>query len=190
MFAASDLALHFVNRWGEDLIFWQRQGEGCATLLHSDLDWEPRCIWPEALRVNSLRVLGSVPMVADVILDKEELIWMAACFGATDWARKPLPGNEPTEAGTGYRGEYGFSARIGWPSTKMTLHRELVTAKKLVAGDRIYWLSRHWAERGRLVSEVWESAEMPGAICIRFDQLMLGDTFWPDERFARRKQEH
>ncbi|MFI6321711.1 DUF4365 domain-containing protein [Nonomuraea sp. NPDC050556] len=188
-FEASDLVVHFVNRWGEDLIFWQRQAEGFATLLHSDLDWEPRCIWPEALRVTNLRVIGPVPMVADVILDEAELMWLTACFEATGWARRPLPDREPAERGAADRGEYGFSARVGWPSAKVTSRRELVTAKELVAGERIYWLSQRWNERGRLVSEVWESVEAPGAVCVRFDQLMMADTFWPAERFARRRRE-
>ncbi|MFG1617435.1 DUF4365 domain-containing protein [Nonomuraea wenchangensis] len=182
-FGTSDVVMHFVNALGEDLIFWQRRGEGYATLLHSDLDWEPRCIWPEVLRFTS-----AVPVVADTILDKAEAFWLAACFEATDWARKPLPGCEP-EAGTRGRGEYGFSARVGWPSDRLTSRRELVTAKELVAGDRIYWLSQRWKERRRLVSEVWKSTEVLGAVCVRFDQLMLGDTFWPDERFARLKRE-
>jgi hypothetical protein len=184
-FGASDIVLHFVNIHGEDLIFWQRQGEGYATLLHSDLDWEPHCIWPEALRFTSL-----VPMVGDIILEKAEAYWLAACFGATEWARMPLPGNEPAEAGTEERGEYGFSARIGWPSDRLTSRREIVTAKELVAGDRIYWLSRRGKERGRLVSEVWKSTRVPGAICVRFDQLTLGDTFWPNERFVRLKRKN
>ncbi|MET9342686.1 DUF4365 domain-containing protein [Nonomuraea sp. NPDC003804] len=189
-FGASDLVMHFVNRWGEDLIFWQRRGEGYARLLHCDLDWEPRCIWPEVLRfTSSFRSIGAAPTVADVILNMAEAFWLAACFEATDWAREPLPGHEPAEAGTGIRGEYGFSARVGWPSDKLTPRRELVTAKELVAGDRIYWLSQRWKERGRLVSEVWDSTEVPGAVCVRFDQLMLGDTFWPDERFARLNRE-
>lgn len=183
-FGPSDAVMHFVNRHGEDLIFWQRQGEGYATLLHSDLGWEPRIIWPEALQFDTrLGLPGAVPTVGDVILNSAEALWLAACFEATDWAREPLP--EQESAGTGSRGEYGFSARVGWPSSRLTARRELVTAKELVAGDRIFWLSRHWRERGRLVSEVWKSVDVPGAVCVRFDQLMLGDTFWPDEPFAR-----
>lgn len=185
-FGASDLVMHFVNRWGEDLIFWQRRGEGYATLLHSDLGWEPRCIWPEALRLTgSFQQVGPVPVVADIILDMTEALWLAACFEATEWAREPLPGREQVEA----RAEYGFSARVGWPSDRLTSRRELVTAQELVAGDRIYWFSQRWKERGRLVSEVWESTKVPGAVCVRFDQLALGDTFWPDERFARLKRD-
>lgn len=187
-FAASDVVMHFVNSCDEDLIFWQRQGEGYATLLHSDLDWEPECIWPEVLRFNASLGAHRTAGVAGVILDQAEALWLAACFEATDWARKPLPAQEPAEPRTTARGEYGFSARVGWPSTELTSRRELVTAKELVAGDRIYWFSRYWNERGRVVSEVWESVDMPGAVCVRFDELMLGDTFWPDERFARLKR--
>ncbi|MGW0595425.1 DUF4365 domain-containing protein [Streptosporangium sp. NPDC002607] len=85
-------------------------------------------------------------------------------------------------------GEYGFSARVGQPSTRLTSRREVVSARHLVAGDKIYWLSRHGNERGRLISDIWKSEETPGAICIRFEQQSLGDTFWPAEQFARAKQ--
>ncbi|TDB82716.1 DUF4365 domain-containing protein [Actinomadura sp. KC216] len=188
-FGGTDIVMHFVNRWGEDLIFWQRRGEGYSTLLHSDLDWQPQCIWPEALQFNTtLRTLGSTPTIANVILDTAEAFWLVACFEATGWAREPLPGRDIGARDTADRGEYGFSARIGSPSNRLTSQRELVAAKELIAGDRIYWLSRHWNERGRLVSEVWDSVDTPGAICVRFDQLLLGDTFWPDEPFARSKR--
>jgi hypothetical protein len=188
-FGVSDIVMHFVNHWGEDLIFWQRRGEGCATLLHSDLGWEPECIWPEALRFYAAkRFPGVAPRVGDVILNTAEAFWLAACFEATVWARAPLHGREPAAPDIGDRGEYGFAARVGRPSSRLTPRRQLVTAKELAAGNRIYWLSRHGNERGRLVSEIWESVETPGAICVRFDQLLLGDTFWPDERFARLKQ--
>ncbi|WP_346047929.1 DUF4365 domain-containing protein [Actinomadura chokoriensis] len=52
-FEASDIVLHFVNEHGEDLVFWQRQGEGYATLLHSDLDWRPEFIGPETLHFDT-----------------------------------------------------------------------------------------------------------------------------------------
>lgn len=46
-FGPSDIVQHHVNVYGEDLIFWQRRGEGFATLLHSDLDWHPEHFGPE-----------------------------------------------------------------------------------------------------------------------------------------------
>jgi hypothetical protein len=36
------------------------------------------------------------------------------------------------------------------------------------------------------VSAVWDSEDTPGAVCVLFDQLMLGDTFWPGELFVRK----
>jgi hypothetical protein len=68
----------------------------------------------------------------------------------------------------------------------MSSHRERVSAYKLRPGDRIYWLSRYGNERGRAVSAVWDSEDTPGAVCVLFDQLMLGDTFWPGESFVRK----
>ncbi|WP_346047930.1 hypothetical protein [Actinomadura chokoriensis] len=85
-------------------------------------------------------------------------------------------------------GEYGFSARVGRPSARLTPRREIVPARKLAPGDTVYWLSRHGNERGRRVSEVWWSEETVGAVCVLFDGLSLGDTFWPGEKFARKKQ--
>ncbi|MEU0185445.1 DUF4365 domain-containing protein [Streptomyces sp. NPDC006207] len=99
-FGSSDLVRHFVNDCGEDLIFWQRRGEQFATLLHSDLDWEPQRIAPNMLRFgalasglspdelpDSLRGLAGVPTVGDVILDLAEAMWLGACFSATEWSR-------------------------------------------------------------------------------------------------------
>jgi hypothetical protein len=85
-------------------------------------------------------------------------------------------------------GEFGFSSRVGEPSTRLTPQRETTPAKELKAGDRIYWLSRFGNERARHVSAVWDSNDTAGAVCILFDQLSLGDTFWPGELFARRRQ--
>lgn len=91
-FEASDIVLHFVNEHGDDLVFWQRQGEGYATLLHSDLDWEPEFIGPEMLHLDTslgLRGVGRVPTVGDTILNPGEALWLAACFESTEWARRP-----------------------------------------------------------------------------------------------------
>jgi len=102
-FDPSDLVLHFINIHGEDLIFWQRRGERFATLLHSDLDWEPQRITPDMLRFFGgltarykldelpewMRAFANVPTVGDIILDEDEAMWLAACFGASRWARDP-----------------------------------------------------------------------------------------------------
>lgn len=82
--------------------------------------------------------------------------------------------------------EHGFNARVGRPSTRRSSNREIVPAFKLRPGDRIYWLSRHGNERGRKVSVVWDSEDTPGTVCVLFDHLRLGDTFWPEERFVRK----
>lgn len=101
-FDPSDVVQHFINEYGEDLIFWQRQGEAHATLLHSDLDWESEPITPESLRFSGgltdrfgsedavpdgLKSLVAVPTVGDVILNMPEAVWLTACFAATHWAR-------------------------------------------------------------------------------------------------------
>ena len=286
-FGPSDLVQHHVNVHGEDLIFWQRRGEGFATLLHSDLDWHPEHIGPEHFHPDGRPdLLPGVPVVADTILSTAEAQWLAACFDAAQWARQPAADAPPLHTNLDARdnyvarrvehhlwvdpdsltrsiqefradttvdhdlisivtelesdaeaygealskpwremsdrarrlvtiylvkdvhvgspalpideqfrivwrcprptAEYGFGARIGQPSTRRSANRELVRARELRPGDRIYWLSRHGNERGRTVSAVWDSEDTPGAVCVLFDQLMLGDTFWPGERFARK----
>ncbi|WP_460718363.1 DUF4365 domain-containing protein [Nocardia heshunensis] len=286
-FGPSDIVQHHVNVFGEDLIFWQRRGEGFATLLHSDLDWYPEHIGPEHFHPNGRPgLLPGMCVVADKILSKAEAQWLAACFDAAQWARNPTADNPPlhtnidarhiyvarrvehhlriepdsltrsiqvlrTEAATDHdlaaittelesdadaytealskswremsekarrlvtfylvkevrvglpalpideqfriiwrcprpTWEYGFDARVGQPSTRMTSARHRVSAFELRPGDRIYWLSRHGNERGRTVSAVWDSEDKPGTVCVLFDQLTLGDTFWPEESFVRK----
>jgi uncharacterized protein DUF4365 len=286
-FGPSDIVQHHVNVHGEDLIFWQRWGEGFATLLHSDLDWHPEHIGPEHFHpAGRPGLLPGTSVVRDTILSTAEAHWLAACFDAAQWARKPAVDDPPlhtnidardnyvarrvehhlriepdalprsiqelrTETATDHdlatiatelesdakayaealskpwremsdkarrlvtfylvkevrvgspalpideqfriiwrcprpAGEYGFGARVGQPSARMSSHREFVSAFKLRPGDRIYWLSRHGNERGRNVSAVWDSEDMPGTVCVLFDQLMLGDTFWPGELFVRK----
>ncbi|MFI6218817.1 DUF4365 domain-containing protein [Nocardia brasiliensis] len=286
-FGPSDIVQHHVNVFGEDLIFWQRQGEGFATLLHSDLDWYPEHFGPEHFYPNGRPgLLPDMCVLVNKILSKAEAQWLAACFDAVQWARKPAvdvsplhtsieardnyvdrrighrlrvePSSLPrsiqalrTEIATDHdlaaiaaelesdadayaealskpwremsdkalrlvtfylvkevqvglpalpideqfrivwrcprpTGEYGFDARVGQPSTRMTSRRQLVSALELRPGDRIYWLSREGNERGRNVSAVWDSEDKPGTVCVLFDQLMLGDTFWPEELFVRK----
>jgi hypothetical protein len=289
-FGPSDSVLHFINEYGEDLIFWQRRGEGYATLLHSDLDWEEQYISPEDLHADASLGGGlSTPIVGDAIINSSEATWLAACFNVTEWVRKPVlddeaPATRP-EVRANYvaqkiehrlniepdalaksvdlfreetntdtevlaevaaleadfavsreiesapwremspearrlaslylvrrvivgepslpiskqfdiiwrskrRWEYGFSARVGKPSIHLTSQREIAEAAELEVGDRIYWLSRFGNERARSVSEVWRSADTPGAVCILFDKLSLADTFWPGEMFARKIRPH
>jgi hypothetical protein len=288
-FGSSDIVMHFINEYGEDLIFWQRRGEGYATLFHSDLGWEPQYVGPELLHPDVPLGLGlRTPMIGTVILNMPEAMWLAACFSATNWERKPVSNGDPPESRPAVRrsyvgeriayrlraepdvltesigllradpeadpetlaevaaleadtavpkearseswdemspaaqrltylylvkdvvdgepslpidqqfriiwrcqrrwGEYGFSARVGKPSTRLTPQREIVEASQLKEGDRIYWLSRYGNERVRRVSAVWRSVDTPGAVCALFDRLSLGDTFWPGELIARKKQ--
>ncbi|MEV1318754.1 DUF4365 domain-containing protein [Micromonospora arborensis] len=96
-FEASDIVMHFVNYYGEDLIFWQRRSEGYATLLHSDLDWVPEYVGPEMLRFETFADqpgIGTVPIIGEVILNQAEALWLTACFAATSWAREPAPDKE------------------------------------------------------------------------------------------------
>ncbi|MEV0544387.1 hypothetical protein [Nocardia salmonicida] len=45
---------------------------------------------------------------------------------------------------------------------------------------------RYGNERVRNVSAIWDSEDNPGTVCVLFDQLTLGDTFWPEEYFVRK----
>ncbi|MEO6088808.1 MAG: DUF4365 domain-containing protein [Umezawaea sp.] len=286
-FGPSDIVQHHLNVHGEDMIFWQRWGEGFATLLHSDLDWYPEHFGPEHFHPNGRPdLLPGVPVVADTILSPAEAQWLAACFDAAQWAREPAVDDPPLHTNIDARdnyvanrverrlriepdaltrsiqelraetatdhdlaaiatelesdaearaealskpwcemsdkarrlvtfylveevhagspalpideqfrivwrcprpaGEYGFAARVGQPSTRRSSHREIVSAFRLRPGDRIYWLSRYGNERGRTVSAVWDSEDMPGTVCVLFDELKLGDIFWPGEQFVRK----
>ena len=286
-FGPSDIVQHHVNVFGEDLIFWQRRGEGFATLLHSDLDWCPLHMGPEHFHPNGRPgLLVGIPVAGDAILSTAEAQWLAACFDAAHWAREPVDGDPPLQTNVDARDdyvatrvehrlrvepdvvarsirelraeaatdhdlaavaaevesdveacaealakswdemsnrarrlatfylvrevrvgspalpideqfrivwrcarpapEYGFDARVGRPSDRLSSNREFARAAKLRPGDRIYWLSRHGNERGRNVSAVWDSEDTPGTVCVLFDQLGLGDTFWPEERFVRK----
>ena len=95
-FDPSDDVQHFINEYGETLIFWQRWGESEATLLHSDLDWDPHPIAPDSLRFSGgpTESFANVPTVGDVVLNMPEAMWLAACFAATHWAREAEYGPE------------------------------------------------------------------------------------------------
>ncbi|WP_051798214.1 hypothetical protein [Catenuloplanes japonicus] len=88
VFGTADEVLHFTGVHGDDLIFWQRPGEGFATLLRSGLGWVPEYIGPEMLRLDAA---DRLPMLGDVELDRSEAMWIAACFAVTEWARRPAP---------------------------------------------------------------------------------------------------
>ncbi|GLY06297.1 DUF4365 domain-containing protein [Actinoplanes sp. NBRC 101535] len=93
-FDSFDVVMHFINELGEDLIFWQRRGEGFATLLHSDLGWAPEYVGPEMLCLDVLPGhpgFGPVPRIGETILDLSEITWLTACFSATAWARQEAP---------------------------------------------------------------------------------------------------
>lgn len=49
VFDTTDYIAYFMNDCSEDLIFRQRRGEDTATLLHSDWNWDPVEITPDAL---------------------------------------------------------------------------------------------------------------------------------------------
>ncbi|OPC82196.1 hypothetical protein B4N89_15750 [Embleya scabrispora] len=102
-FDPADHVLHWVNEFDEQLIFWQRRGEPYATLLHSDLDWNPIRITPGGLLMpgawsqgldfggdfpEELRRLTPVSVISGVILNMPEALWLASCFSATEWARR------------------------------------------------------------------------------------------------------
>jgi hypothetical protein len=81
---SKDYVSYFINDSGERVIFVQKQGEKAGTLLHSDMDWEPKPVsgptttmadvaTPEQqkmlAKVNPGGGLFSTPMCGDVILE-------------------------------------------------------------------------------------------------------------------------
>ncbi|GAA0372818.1 hypothetical protein [Streptomyces blastmyceticus] len=95
---ATDYVSYFVNDSGEPMVFVQQQGEKSATLLHSDLDWEPHPVTgptttmadtaPEEMKQKLKNVsidggLLSTPMCGSAILGRDEAQWLDACFSAS-----------------------------------------------------------------------------------------------------------
>ncbi|WP_240958458.1 DUF4365 domain-containing protein [Streptomyces barkulensis] len=120
-FGPSDHVLHWINEFEEQLIFWQRPGQSYATLLHSDLDWNPVPITPGGLLIPGGSSLGlefggdfpedlrhgiPFPMVSGVILNVPEALWLSSCFSATEWARRgaEAESGSPPGPGTGASG--------------------------------------------------------------------------------------
>lgn len=116
VFSPSDHVLHWVNEYEEQLIFWQRPGESHATLLHSDLDWDPVPITPGKLLIpggsppglkfgedfpEDLRRMAPFPVVGGIILNMPEALWLASCFSATEWARREAESGASFPTGTG-----------------------------------------------------------------------------------------
>ena len=64
---------YFENKFGEQLVFVHDDGELDATLLHGDVDWEPR-------RVADA---SGLPDFGDLILGEEERAFLMACWIAT-----------------------------------------------------------------------------------------------------------
>ena len=69
---------YFENKFGEQLVFVHDDGELDATLLHGDVDWEPR-------RVADA---SGLPDVGDLVLNAEERAFLMACWIATAWRRE------------------------------------------------------------------------------------------------------
>ncbi|PPK70849.1 DUF4365 domain-containing protein [Actinokineospora auranticolor] len=172
-FGPWDIVQHQVNVHGEDLIFWQRPGEGFATLLHSDLDWCPEPYGVEHFHPGGRpSLLPGVPLVADTIPSKGEAQWLAACFDAALWAREPADGDPPLVTNTAARDSY-VARRVEhhlWVDPDaMTRSRQALRVE---------------AATDRELAAVIENT--PGAVSVLFDRLNLGDTFWPEESFVRR----
>jgi hypothetical protein len=69
---------YFENAFGERLVFVHDDGEMEATLYAGDVDWEPR-------RVSDA---NGLPDVGDLILNREERVFLCACWIATAWRRE------------------------------------------------------------------------------------------------------
>jgi hypothetical protein len=66
---------YFENKFGEQLVFMHEDGELDATVLHGDVDWEPRPV----------RDASGLPDVGDLVLNEEEHVFLMACWIATAW---------------------------------------------------------------------------------------------------------
>ncbi|MFC5725049.1 hypothetical protein ACFP1Z_33405 [Streptomyces gamaensis] len=90
---AADYVSYFVNDSGERMVFVQQQGERAATLLHSDLNWEPHPVTgptttmadtaPEEMKQKLKKVsidggLLGTPMCGSAILGRDEAQWLVS----------------------------------------------------------------------------------------------------------------
>lgn len=98
-FDTTDYLSYFRNEYEEQLIFQQRRGEPFAWLIHSDLGWIPEKITKDSIRIveipgnprkrGALDVFfSSVMSVGDVVVDQSEILWIIACFHASEWYQK------------------------------------------------------------------------------------------------------
>ncbi|WP_083932649.1 DUF4365 domain-containing protein [Nocardiopsis halophila] len=87
-FRETDAVLYFVNNSDDVLIFQQGLGEGFATLLHSDLEWEPQTITPDSFTLDSLNINMGFTLLDDSLLGFAEFLWLVACFSETEWLRE------------------------------------------------------------------------------------------------------
>jgi hypothetical protein len=69
---------YFENKFGEQLVFINEDGEVDAAVFHGDVDWEPR-------RVTDA---SGLPEVGDLVLNDEEHAFLIACWIATAWRRE------------------------------------------------------------------------------------------------------
>jgi hypothetical protein len=69
---------YFENKFGEQLVFVQEDGELDAMVFHGDVDWEPRRV----------RDASGLPDVGDLVLNEEERAFLNACWIATAWRRE------------------------------------------------------------------------------------------------------
>lgn len=94
-----DYISYFVNSSGEEAVFVQKWGVQSATLLHSDMGWEPQVVkgptttMADAATEAQKKALASVsldgelfstPLCGDMILDRAEARWIDACHSASE----------------------------------------------------------------------------------------------------------
>ena len=72
---------HFLNEFGEKLVFVQCTGEKAGTLWHSDADWAPHRVDDHSIKVGT--ELGGVITVGDLIINRPEATWLSACLAAS-----------------------------------------------------------------------------------------------------------
>ncbi|MFF9309518.1 hypothetical protein ACF1BS_01240 [Streptomyces sp. NPDC014748] len=81
-----DYVGYFMNEYGEQLVFAQRQGEKTARLWHSDANWEMFLVGDRSIRLDG--PMDGMITVAGLIINREEATWLSSCLAASRHLRQ------------------------------------------------------------------------------------------------------
>ncbi|MGC0422229.1 hypothetical protein [Embleya sp. AB8] len=78
---ADDYVGYFLNEYGEELVFAQRQGDRTARLWHGDAEWQMFHVGDDSIRVG--HVMDGMITVGGLIINQPEATWLSSCLAAS-----------------------------------------------------------------------------------------------------------